>query len=50
MPVGSGVVYINSLDQIALALNQGSFAHAFEVGIGNDWSVSVQHIKGGDRT
>lgn len=50
VPVGSGVVYINSLDQIALALNQGSFAHAFEVGIGNDWSVSVQHIKGGDRT
>jgi len=50
VPVGSGVVYINSLDQIALALNQSSFAHAFEVGIGNDWSVNVQQIKGGDRT
>lgn len=44
VPVGSGVVYINSLDQIAIALNQGSFAHAFDIGIGNDWKVRLQQI------
>lgn len=42
VPVGSGVVYINSLDQVAIALNQGSFAHAYEIGIGNDWQISLK--------
>jgi len=42
VPVGSGVVYINSLDQIAIALNQGSFAHAYEIGIGNDWQIRLK--------
>lgn len=39
--VGEPLVYINSLDYVAVAINQGSFARAYNVGTGNSWHISV---------
>ncbi|OCA83290.1 DNA-directed RNA polymerase subunit delta [Bacillus sp. FJAT-27225] len=38
--VGEPLVYINSLDNIAIAINQGSFADAFHIGSGTNWTIS----------
>jgi len=43
--VGEALVYINSLDCIAIAINQGSFAKAYSVGTGIGWKVSIQKSK-----
>lgn len=40
--VGEALVYINSLDYLALAINQGSFAKAYNVGTGNSWKISIR--------
>jgi S-adenosylmethionine hydrolase len=39
--VGEPLAYINSLDYLAIAINQGSFARAYNVGTGNSWHISV---------
>lgn len=39
--VGEPLVYINSLDYVAVAINQGSFAKAYNIGTGNSWHISV---------
>ncbi|MBQ4652008.1 MAG: S-adenosyl-l-methionine hydroxide adenosyltransferase family protein [Oscillospiraceae bacterium] len=38
--VGEPLVYINSLDCMAVAINQGSFARAYNIGTGNSWKIS----------
>lgn len=38
---GKPLVYLNSLLQYSLALNQGNFAAKYHVGSGSGWSVSV---------
>ncbi len=43
--LGVGLVYINSLDQLAIALNQSSFADRYQVGIGNEWQVRIQKVE-----
>jgi S-adenosylmethionine hydrolase len=40
--VGKPLAYLNSLLQLSFALNQASFAEAFKIGGGNDWSVEVR--------
>ncbi|WP_435541456.1 SAM hydrolase/SAM-dependent halogenase family protein [Bacillus paralicheniformis] len=42
MPVGKPVVYINSLDRLGIALNQGSFAKTHHIGTGINWQISLQ--------
>ena len=42
--VGEALMYINSLDYLALAINQGSFARAYNVGTGNSWHISIKKI------
>jgi len=42
VPVGKPLAYLNSLLQLSFALNQGSFAEAYKIGSGNDWSVEVR--------
>ena len=44
--LGKGLVYVNSLDHLALALNQDSFAERYQVGIGNAWQVRIQKSGG----
>ena len=40
--VGEALVYINSLDNIAVAINQGSFARAYSIGTGTNWRITVR--------
>lgn len=39
--VGETLAYINSLDYLAVAINQGSFARAYNIGTGNGWHISI---------
>ncbi|MBQ6426406.1 MAG: S-adenosyl-l-methionine hydroxide adenosyltransferase family protein [Clostridia bacterium] len=39
--VGETLAYINSLDYVAVAINQGSFARAYNIGTGNSWQISI---------
>lgn len=40
--VGEPLLYINSLDQVAVAINQGSFAKAYSIETGNNWRISLR--------
>lgn len=40
--MGEPLLYINSLLNVALAINQGSFAHAYNIGTGQSWKISVR--------
>lgn len=44
--VGEALAYINSLDCVAVAINQGSFARAYNVGTGNSWRIRIEPFKG----
>ncbi len=39
--VGEPLVYLNSLNNVSLAINQGSFAAQFEIRSGADWNISL---------
>lgn len=38
--VGEPLVYVNSLDCMAVAINQGSFSRAYSVGTGTSWKIT----------
>ncbi|MCZ2257914.1 SAM hydrolase/SAM-dependent halogenase family protein [Sporosarcina sp. G11-34] len=40
--IGEPLVYINSLDNIGIAINQGSFADAYRVRTGTSWEVVIR--------
>lgn len=40
--VGEPLVYANSLDCMAVAINQGSFARAYNIGTGNKWRITMR--------
>ena len=40
--VGEQLIYVNSLDNMAIAINQGNFARAFSIGTGNTWQVTLR--------
>jgi S-adenosylmethionine hydrolase len=40
--IGETLVYINSLLNVALAINQGSFARAYNIGTGLSWKLSLK--------
>ena len=40
--VGETLLYTNSLDHMAVAINQGSFAKAYNVGTGTAWKISIR--------
>ena len=44
--VGEALTYINSLDCVAIAINQGSFARAYNIGTGNCWRITVAPFRG----
>ena len=44
--VGEALAYVNSLDCVAVAINQGSFARAYNVGTGNSWRIRVEPVTG----
>ena len=44
--VGEALAYVNSLDCVAVAINQGSFARAYNIGTGNTWRIRIEPFKG----
>ena len=40
--VGEPLVYVNSLDCMAVAINQGSFARAYNIGTGTKWRITIR--------
>ena len=44
--VGEALAYVNSLDCVAVAINQGSFARAYNIGTGNSWNICIEPFKG----
>lgn len=43
--VGEALAYVNSLDCVAVAINQGSFARAYNIGTGNSWHIRIEPFK-----
>lgn len=44
--IGEALVYVNSLDCMAVAINQGSFARAYNIGTGNSWRIRIEPFRG----
>lgn len=44
--VGEALIYVNSLDNMAIAINRGSFAKAYDVGQGTNWVVELTYPAG----
>lgn len=44
VPVSTPVIYMNSAYHIAVAINQGSFAKAYGIGVGGDWKITMQKV------
>lgn len=44
--VGEALAYVNSLDCVAVAINQGSFARAYNIGTGNSWRIRIAPFQG----
>lgn len=42
--LGEPLLYVNSLDKIGVALNQGSFAKAYHISTGANWKISIRKI------
>lgn len=40
--IGEALVYVNSLDFMAVAINQGNFARAYNVGTGLSWKIKMR--------
>ena len=43
--IGQPILYINSLYRVGLAINQGSFAKAYNVGVGASWHIEIRKIE-----
>lgn len=41
---GEALLYSNSLDRMAVAINQGSFANAYNISTGTNWRISIRRI------
>ncbi len=42
--VGGALVYTNSIYRMGIAINQGSFAKAYNIGTGRQWKVTMRRI------
>ncbi|WNO78922.1 S-adenosyl-l-methionine hydroxide adenosyltransferase family protein [Streptococcus suis] len=42
--IGQPLIYINSLYRVGVAINQGSFAKAYNVGVGQNWHTEIKRI------
>ncbi len=40
--IGEPLIYINSLDNMAVAINQGSFSKAYNISTGNNWKITIR--------
>lgn len=44
--LGEPLIYVNSVDKLGVAINQGSFAKAYHIGTGIDWLITIRKMKG----
>lgn len=44
VPVSTPIIYMNSAYHLAVAINQGSFAKAYGIGVGSDWKITMQRV------
>lgn len=42
--IGESIIYVNSVYRMALAINQGNFAKAYNVGTGNNWFIEFKKL------
>ncbi|MDO4940351.1 MAG: S-adenosyl-l-methionine hydroxide adenosyltransferase family protein [Erysipelotrichaceae bacterium] len=42
--IGSPILYMNSVNHMAVAINQGSFAEAHKIGVGNPWTITIKRL------
>ena len=40
--IGKPLLYMNSLDSVSLAINQGDFANHYRIGSGPEWSIQIR--------
>jgi S-adenosylmethionine hydrolase len=40
--IGKPLLYLNSLDSVSLAINQGNFSQHYKVGSGPEWSIQIR--------
>jgi len=40
--LGKPLLYLNSLDSVSLAINQGNFSEQYQVGSGPEWSIQIR--------
>ncbi|MEJ8776613.1 SAM hydrolase/SAM-dependent halogenase family protein [Pseudogracilibacillus sp. ICA-222130] len=40
--LGEPLLYVNSVDKLGVAINQGSFAQAYDIGTGVSWTITIQ--------
>lgn len=40
--LGESLLYVNSVDHIGVAMNQGSFAQAYHIGTGSNWKITIK--------
>ena len=43
--LGESLIYINSLLNVGVAINQGNFARAHNIGAGRDWVIKVRRSR-----
>jgi len=43
--IGQPIIYVNSLYRMGIAINQGSFAKAYNVGVGRQWKIEFKSVK-----
>lgn len=42
--LGEPLIYVNSVDKLAIAINQGSFAKAYNIGTGANWKITIRKL------
>ena len=42
--IGAPIVYVNSVYRMGVAINQGSFAKAYTIGVGAQWTIELKKI------
>ncbi|MEI3607149.1 S-adenosyl-l-methionine hydroxide adenosyltransferase family protein [Pseudogracilibacillus sp. SE30717A] len=40
--LGEPLIYVNSVDKLGVAINQGSFAKAYHIGTGINWKITIR--------
>jgi len=40
--LGEPLLFVNSVDNLGVAINQGSFAKAYHIGTGLNWRISIR--------